>query len=82
MGAAETAPDGAVAVTPATHTTGGLLRGLAEAPQDQGGQDQQDDRDGRGGGDGGHSSGLGIDETAGDEQHPGGAGCGQAIGRD
>ena len=74
MGDPKAGADGAIAVTPATHTTGGLLQGLAEAPQDQGGQDQQDDRDGRGGGDGGHGLSLWIDQAAEHEQARGQAG--------
>ena len=55
MGAAEAAADGAVAVTPAPHASRGLLRGLAQAPQEQGGGISRKPPLGRpGGGDGGH----------------------------
>lgn len=68
MGAAEAAAYGAVAVTPAPHPTGGLLRGQAEPPQNQGGQNQQGGHDGRRGGDGGHGSGLASSASCADQR--------------
>ena len=53
-GTADTAADDAVAMAAAMHPSRGLLRGLAEAPQNQGGENQQGGHDGRRGGDGGH----------------------------
>ena len=81
MGDPKAGADGAVAVTPAPHPAGGLLRGLAEAPQDQGGENQQGGHDGRRGGDGGHGSGLGVGELAGHQQATGTAGADQAVDR-